>query len=156
MFTACLLIALGGCKGPENRQSGPPVSDSSLIAVQDDTTTTVITDSVAVVSADTVHYEASQLAGKWLREVQGPDKPVMQGFQLKTNGGMVSVNTYSLVYQKWKLQGGDTLLLWSRAEGTDSTGIDTNIIRQLTDTSLVLFPTKAAEGYLERYQRKKM
>jgi hypothetical protein len=31
--------------------------------------------------------------------------------------------------------------------------IDTTLIRALTDTSLVLFPIKAAEGYLEEYKK---
>jgi hypothetical protein len=158
MLAGLLIAVLSGCSSPGNKVPADKIEeDSSLIAVQEDTSATTVADSLALVSTDTVPLDPGLLPGKWLQTIQGPDKPVMQGFLLKRNGAMTSVNTYAVVYEKWALQR-DTLLLWSRAEGMktkdSSHVIDTAIITELTDTSLVLHPLKAAEGYLDRYERK--
>jgi hypothetical protein len=61
-----------------------------------------------------------------------------------------------MVYDRWSVSH-DTLLFWIHIEGTrqkdSAVVIDTTLIRALTDTSLVLFPIKAAEGYLEEYKK---
>jgi hypothetical protein len=125
--------------------------DSSLIGITDSSNAGV-PDSTTTVT-DTLHMDAAKLIGKWIQPVAGLDKE-MQGFQLKRNGMARSINMYTLVYEKWSLTH-DTLLLWSHSEGTkDTSGIvDTTIIKALSDTSLVLFPVKAAEGYTEKYLR---
>jgi hypothetical protein len=48
------------------------------------------------------------------------------------------------------------LLLWNHSEGVKDTStiVDTTIIKELSDTSLVLFPVKAAEGYMEKYRKR--
>jgi hypothetical protein len=149
-----LTVIAVACKQP----AAPPsvtAEDSSLIDVRDTLAAETLGDSLDVLTPDTVSYKESQLIGRWLQPVPGVDK-TMQGFQLKKKGVITSVNTYSLVYDKWQLMR-DTLLLWSHAEGMDAedTAViaDTFLIRSLTDSSLVLFPVNAAEGYLEEYKR---
>ncbi|HJT73509.1 MAG TPA: lipocalin family protein [Chitinophaga sp.] len=149
------LLVAAACQQPAERSATSATEDSSLIDV--DTVPSVVVDSVTTVKADTITYDESMLVGKWLQPVPGVEKE-MQGFQLKKNGGITSINTYSLVYSKWKLMH-DTLLLWSRTEGAkqkdSSLAIDTILIRALTDSSLILFPIKAAEGYTEEYRKVK-
>jgi hypothetical protein len=106
-------------------------------------------------AADTIAYRPEQLTGRWLQPVTGLEKE-MQGFELRKDGAAKSINMYTLVYEKWRLLK-DTLLLWNHTEGVqekDSAAtVDTTIIRALTDSTLVLFPIKAAEGYLEHYTK---
>jgi len=151
---SCIIIAVG-CQQPAPSSQSTPAEDSSLIDVRDTVTPESIIDSVTVVKADTISYSEAQLLGKWLLPVSGVEKTT-QGFQLKKNGVISSINTYSIIYDKWSVSH-DTLLLWSHIEGVQQKDsaivIDTTLIRALTDTSLVLFPIKAAEGYLEEYKR---
>ncbi|CAL1521218.1 lipocalin family protein [Chitinophaga sp. MM2321] len=146
-----LLLFVFGC----NPKSGEPqediVHDSSLVGITD-SSNAGITDSIAAVT-DTLYIDTAKLIGKWIQPVEGLDKE-MQGFQLRKTGVARSINMYTLVYEKWQLTH-DTLLLWSHSEGTkDSSGIvDTTIIKALSDTSLILFPVKAAEGYTDKYRR---
>lgn len=130
-------------------------TDSSLIKQADSTGIVPVPDS-ALINADTATYKPEQLIGKWLRPVQGRGKET-QGFDLRKDGSAHSINMYTLVYEKWALSK-DTLLLWNHTEGVhqkDSAAtIDTALIKGLTDTTLVIFPIKAAEGYLEEYERK--
>lgn len=150
----CVLIT-AGCQQPSPSSQNVPAEDSSLVGVRDTVTPESITDSVTVVKADTISYSEAQLLGKWLQPVRGVEKAT-QGFHLKKNGVISSINTYSMIYDRWSVSH-DTLLLWSHVEGVQqqdsATVIDTTLIRALTDTSLVLFPIKAAEGYLEEYKR---
>ncbi|RFM35460.1 lipocalin family protein [Chitinophaga silvisoli] len=131
------------------------VVDTPAIAPAADTTPVIVEDSTVTVVADTVVIDTAKLIGKWLQPVTGKDNE-WQGMELRKNRKVLAINMYSLVYEKWELQH-DTLLLWNHAEGvksSDSTRtVDTAIIRELTDTSLVLFPVKAAEGYLEKYRK---
>jgi hypothetical protein len=152
----CTVIA-ASCQQPSPSSKTFKAEDSSLIDVEDTVTPETIVDSVMLVKADTISYTEDQLIGKWLQPVPGVDKAT-QGFQLKKKGAITSINTYSMVYDKWSVSH-DTLLLWSHAEGTqqkDSAAvIDTTLIKALTDSTLVLFPIKAAEGYLEEYKKVK-
>jgi len=155
---AASLTILCACEPSSGPASNITSRDSSLIDVPD-STSMQMTDSVAILATtDTVTYKADQLVGKWLQPVPGLDKE-KQGFLLTKNGKAVSINTYSLVYDKWLLQH-DTLLLWNHAEGTFSKDtaatIDTMIIRSLTDTTLILFPIKAVPGYQEQYTKEKV
>lgn len=131
------------------------VVDTPAVAPVADTTPVIVEDSTVMVVADTIVIDTAKLIGKWLQPVTGMDNE-WQGMELRKNGKAIAINMYSLVYEKWALQH-DTLLLWNHAEGvksSDSTRtVDTAIIRELTDTSLVLFPVKAAEGYLEKYRK---
>ena len=88
-----------------------------------------------------------------MQPVAGLDKET-QGFLLRKNGTAKSINMYTLVYEKWELTH-DTLLLWNHSEGVKDTStiVDTTVIKELSDTSLVLFPVKAAEGYVEKYRK---
>lgn len=152
------LIILYACQPSSGPASTITSRDSSLIGVTDSTPIQIV-DSVAMITtADTVTYNADQLVGKWLQPVPGLDKET-QGFLLKKNGKAVSVNMYSLVYDKWLLQH-DTLLLWNHTEGAHNKDtaatIDTTIIKSLTDTTLVLFPIKAVPGYQEQYTKEKV
>ncbi|RPE08122.1 hypothetical protein EGT74_13720 [Chitinophaga lutea] len=78
------------------------------------------------------------LPGKWVQPISGQDT-AMQGFQLNADGTAASVNMHTLIYDKWELKG-DTLLMWNHTEGVKTTGayVDTVIIRQITDSTLVL------------------
>lgn len=129
--------------------------DSSLVKQADSTGIAPLPDT-AFIEADTISYTPEGLTGKWLRPVPGRDKE-MQGFDLRKDGSAHSINMYTLVYEKWALSK-DTLLLWNHTEGVhekDSAAtVDTTIIKDLTDTTLVIFPVKAADGYLEKYERK--
>jgi len=129
--------------------------DSSLIKQADSTGIAPLPDT-SFIKADTVSYEPKALIGKWLRPVPGRDKET-QGFDLRKDGSAHSINMYTLVYEKWALSK-DTLLLWNHTEGVhlkDSAAtVDTTIIKDLSDTTLVIFPVKAAEGYLEKYEKK--
>lgn len=146
-----LMTIIFSCKPNAQEEDDAVINDSSLIVVADSSDAGV-TDSTAAV-ADTLEVHAGQLIGKWMQPVPGLDKE-MQGFILAKNGKARSVNMYTLVYEKWQLSH-DTLLLWNHSEGVKDTTtvIDTTIIKELSDTSLVLFPVKAAEGYRERYSR---
>jgi hypothetical protein len=143
------------CQQPTPSPQTVLMEDSSLIDVPDTGTSETIIDSVTMVKADTISYREDQLLGKWMQPVAGVDKAT-QGFNLKKNGIITSINTYSMVYEKWSVSH-DTLLFWSHMEGAQQKDsavvIDTTLIRALTDTSLVLFPIKAAEGYLEEYKK---
>ena len=129
--------------------------DSSLVKQADSTGIAPLPDTTFI-KADTISYEPAALIGKWLRPVPGRDKE-MQGFDLRKDSAAHSINMYTLVYEKWALSK-DTLLLWNHTEGVhqkDSAAtVDTTIIKELTDTTLVIFPVKAAEGYLEKYEKK--
>ncbi|QJB34562.1 lipocalin family protein [Chitinophaga oryzae] len=147
-----LLLLLAACKPKKAPvQEDAAQHDSSLLVVTDSSNAGV-TDSIAAVT-DTLRVDTAKLIGKWIQPVAGLDKE-MQGFQLRKNGTARSINMYTLVYEKWTLNN-DTLFLWSHSEGVKDTSavVDTTIIRELSDTSLVLFPLKAAEGYTDRYSR---
>ena len=146
------LIFLAACgQGSKHSSAEELHEDSSLLSIAD-SSNAGITDSIAAV-ADTLHVDAAKLIGKWIRPVEGLDREV-QGFQLRKNGTAKSINMYTLVYEKWMLLD-DTLLLWNHSEGVKDTAtiVDTTIIKALSDTSLVLFPVKAAEGYTEHYRK---
>ncbi|HEY9257394.1 lipocalin family protein [Chitinophaga sp.] len=149
----CLLILAVACNRAKNREVEKEElqDDSSLVSIAD-SSNAGITDSIAAV-ADTLHVDAAKLIGRWIQPVAGLDKE-MQGFQLRKNGTARSINMYTLVYEKWRLTH-DTLLLWNHSEGVKDTStiVDTTIIKELSDTSLVLFPVKAAEGYMEKYRK---
>lgn len=151
----CLLILAGACNGAKNKEVTKEElqGDSSLVSIAD-SSNAGITDSIAAV-ADTLHVDAAKLIGKWMQPVAGLDKET-QGFQLRKNGTAKSINMYTLVYEKWRLTH-DTLLLWNHSEGVKDTStiVDTTIIKELSDTSLVLFPVKAADGYVEKYRKQK-
>lgn len=147
-----LLLLWVACKPKKAPvQEAETQHDSSLLVVTDSSNAGV-TDSIAAVT-DTLRVDTAKLIGKWIQPVAGLDKE-MQGFQLRKNGTARSINMYTLVYEKWALNN-DTLFLWSRSEGVKDTSavVDTTLIRELSDTSLVLFPLKAAEGYTDRYRR---
>ncbi|HVI46297.1 MAG TPA: lipocalin family protein [Chitinophaga sp.] len=146
-----LLVTMMACNSRKGEQQEDIVHDSSLLVIADSSNAGVADSTAAVI--DTLHVDAVKLIGKWIQPVAGLDRE-MQGFQLRKNGVARSINMYTLVYDKWSLAH-DTLLLWSHSEGVKDTSaiIDTTIIRELTDTSLVLFPVKAAEGYTEKYHR---
>lgn len=146
-----LLLLLVACKSKNAPVPEEVAHDSSLLVVTDSSNAGV-TDSIAAVT-DTLRLDTAKLIGKWIQPVAGLDKE-MQGFQLRRNGTAKSINMYTLVYEKWTLNN-DTLFLWSHSEGVRDTSavVDTTIVRELSDTSLVLFPLKAAEGYTDRYRR---
>ena len=149
----CLLVLAIACKGSKKEVEKEELQDdSSLVSMIADSSNAGITDSIAAV-ADTLHIDAAKLIGKWIQPVAGLDRET-QGFQLRKNGTARSINMYTLVYEKWLLTPA-TLLLWNHSEGVKDTStiVDTTIIKELTDTSLVLFPVKAAEGYVEKYRR---
>lgn len=150
LLAGCLLT-LAACQAPVPREA-----EKDSVAVTDSTadTVTMPADSIVVAADTAVAVDSLLLPGRWLQPVQGIDS-VMQGFNLKKNGRAESVNMHSRLYDKWLLQR-DTLLLWSHGEKAKDTVkvIDTLLIRELSDTSLVVFPTSAAPGYLEKYTRK--
>jgi hypothetical protein len=153
LFLLCpgLLVIAVSCN-PVNKDPEEEVRhDSSLVNIAD-SSNAGITDSITAV-ADTLHIDAAKLIGKWIQPVAGLEKE-MQGFQLRKNGVARSINMYTLVYERWRLTH-DTLLLWNHSEGVRDTSamVDTIIIKALSDTSLVLFPVKAAEGYTEKYRK---
>ncbi len=127
------------------------LADSSLIKAAD-SSSVAITDSTTA-TADTLLFSADKIIGRWIQPVPGVDKE-MQGFHLRKDGTARSINMYTLVYEKWALQH-DTLLLWNHSEGVKDTTtiIDTALIKELTDSTLVLFPVNSAEGYREKYTR---
>lgn len=150
LFAGWLLL-MAACQAPV-----APEAEKDSVAVTDSTggVDTLPADSVIVTADTAVVVDSALMPGKWLQPVQGIDS-VTQGFTLKKNGKAESVNMHSRLYDKWKLLQ-DTLLLWSHGEGAKDTlpVIDTMIIKVLNDTSLVVFPTSAAPGYLEKYSRK--
>ncbi|MFB6455864.1 lipocalin family protein [Chitinophaga sp. Hz27] len=147
-----VVLLLASC-GNNRKNDEAHVPDSSLLTIADSSNAGVIDSTTAV--ADTLHVDAAKLIGKWIQPVAGLDKE-MQGFQLRKNGSAKSINMYTLIYEKWLLTN-DTLLLWSHSEGVKDTSIvvDTAIIKELSDTTLVLSPLKAAVGYTEKYHKTK-
>lgn len=146
------LLCLSACR-PKTGPESTVITDSSLLRPPD--TSTVATIDTTATTLDTITYNAAQLVGTWMQPVPGLEKE-RQGFRLSKDGSMKSINTYTLVYEKWQLTH-DTLLLWNHAEGVKDTAhiIDTTIVKALTDSSLTLYPTKAADGYLEQYVKEK-
>ncbi|NLR59720.1 lipocalin family protein [Chitinophaga polysaccharea] len=154
IYLGCLLILVIACNGAKQHAEAEELQgDSSLISIVD-SSNAGITDSITAVADTTLRVNAAKLIGKWIQPVAGLDKE-MQGFQLRKNGTARSINMYTLVYEKWELAH-DTLLLWNHSEGVKDTStiVDTTIIKELTDTSLILFPVKAAEGYREKYLKR--
>jgi len=152
-----LLILLAGaaaCRQQAPAGKAELADDSSLLDITDTNNIAPAPDS-ALITADTISYGPEQLIGKWLQPVSGVDKE-RQGFDLRKDSIARSINMYTLVYEKWGLVK-DTLLLWNHTEGVEkedsAATIDTTIIKELTDSTLVLFPIKAAEGYLEKYEK---
>ncbi|WP_143309490.1 lipocalin-like domain-containing protein [Chitinophaga vietnamensis] len=147
-----LLIMVFVACNPAPEHEPVKTNDDSLVGIAD-SSDVVTVDSTTAAVADTLHVDAAKLIGKWIQPVTGVDKE-MQGFQLRKNGTAKSINMYTLVYEKWLLSH-DTLFLWNHSEGVKDTTtlVDTTVIKELTDTSLVLAPLKAAAGYKERYQR---
>lgn len=154
LLVGLITIVLSACNQAKKPAEKEPDVDSSLLTVVD-TTSTIVEDSTVTVMPDSIVIDSTKLIGKWMQPVTGKDNE-WQGMELRKNKKVVAVNMYSLVYDKWALQH-DTLFLWNHAESgktADSTkAIDTMIIKDLTDTSLVLFPVKAADGYLEKYRK---
>jgi hypothetical protein len=151
-----LLVLLAGvmaCRQQAPASKTAPEEDSSLLEVADSSSVAPAADSA--LTADTISYSPDQLIGKWLQPVPGLDKQ-KQGFDLRKDSVARSLNMYTLVYEKWGLVK-DTLLLWNHTEGMEkqdsAATVDTSIIKELTDSTLVLFPVKAAEGYLEKYEK---
>lgn len=148
---AGMLLLLAACQAPvprEAKKDSVAVPDSAIV------TEPLPADSVTIVADTAVVVDSTLMPGRWLQPVQGVDS-VMQGFYLRKNGKAESINMHSRLYDKWLLQR-DTLLLWSHGEGEKAVEavIDTLVIKVLDDTSLVVFPTNAAAGYLEKYTRK--
>ncbi|KAA2244881.1 lipocalin family protein [Chitinophaga agrisoli] len=152
LLTCCIVFA--ACRQRAKTDTPAGDEDSSLMAVTDSSRIAPGPDT-SFIQPDTVSYRPEQLLGKWLQPVPGLDKE-KQGFDLRKDSVARSINMYTLVYEKWALVK-DTLLLWNHTEGVhdkDSAAtIDTTIIKTLTDSTLVLFPVKAAEGYLEQYEK---
>jgi hypothetical protein len=149
---ACLLVLAVACNPAKQKAEKEALPDDSSLVITADSSNAGITDSIAAV-ADTLHIDAAKLIGRWMQPVAGLDKET-QGFLLRKNGTAKSINMYTLVYEKWELTH-DTLLLWNHSEGVKDTStiVDTTVIKELSDTSLVLFPIKAAEGYVEKYRK---
>ena len=81
---------------------------------------------------------SGKLAGKWVQPIPGQE-PAMQGFQLNPDGTASSINMHTLIYDKWELKG-DTLILWNHTTGVkvESNSIDTNVVKHITDSTLIL------------------
>ncbi len=125
--------------------------DSSLIApAPPDTAPAALAP-----ARDTPVITEQQLLGKWTRPVQGKEDET-EGFELKKKGNIRSLNAthFSTVYDKWELKK-DTLILRSHQQSGKEplVTIDTALITGISDSSLVLFPIRAAAGYEERYVR---
>jgi hypothetical protein len=152
MMPLCLLL-LAACQAPVQKETG---EDSAAAAADSLTDTTVMeADTAVVVPADTpVHIDSTLITGRWMQPVPGLDS-LTQGIYIRKNGKASSINMHTLLYDKWSLVK-DTLFLWSHSEGVENpvSAIDTLLVKSLDDTSMVLFPLKAAPGYLEKYTRK--
>ncbi|RPD38454.1 lipocalin family protein [Chitinophaga barathri] len=146
------LVLLAACQAPVQKETA---TDTSAVLPADSVVDTVVmeADSVAVVP-DTVHIDSTLIAGRWMQPVPGLDS-LTQGINLRKNGKASSINMHTLLYDKWLLVK-DTLFLWSHSEGVKNpvSAIDTLLVKSLDDTSMVLFPLKAAPGYLEKYTRR--
>lgn len=121
----------------------PPVVDTPLVP---DTLFT---------AKDTLHVTEAQLLGKWSRPVQGKEGET-EGFELKAKGRIrnLRITPYSMIYDSWSLQK-DSLILKSHMQHVSEPvmEVDTSLVMGISDTSLVLFPIRAALGYEERYTR---
>lgn len=131
-----LTLSLAACNGG-NQQKQPA----------DSTKTNPVTSTTAEQPTP-----GSKLAGKWVQPIPGQE-PNKQGIQLNPDGTAGSINMHTLIYEKWELKG-DTLILWNHTTGVKAAGpgIDTAIIKQVTDSTLIL----TGNGGLEqRYTREK-
>ncbi|HVI46529.1 MAG TPA: lipocalin family protein [Chitinophaga sp.] len=79
-----------------------------------------------------------KLIGKWVQPIPGQE-PDKQGIQLNSDGTATSINMHTLIYEKWELKG-DTLIMWNHTTGVKAAGpgIDTTIVKQVTDSTLIL------------------
>ncbi|OQP63926.1 hypothetical protein A3860_23655 [Niastella vici] len=86
-----------------------------------------------------------KLVGKWVQPIPGQE-PGKQGFQLNADGTASSINMHTLIYDKWKVKG-DTLMLWNHTTGVKAAGqgIDTTIVKQITDSTLILMENGGME-----------
>ena len=129
--------------------------DSSLLVT--DSVHPMMPVDTTPVPLDSLVITEEQLLGKWTRPVQGVDNAT-EGFEMRKLGKMRNLNSskFSVVYDKWELKK-DTLILNGHQplvkEPVQREVTDTTIVRGITDTSLVLFPIRAADGYEERYAR---
>ncbi|MBO9152951.1 lipocalin family protein [Chitinophaga sp. GCM10012297] len=151
MLLTCLM-AMAACQQPEKQAA---VQDSAAAMPADSVADTLVMEADSVkVAPDTVHIDSTLAPGRWMQPVPGLDS-LTQGIYLRKNGKASSINMHTLLYDKWALVK-DTLFLWSHSEGVENpvTAVDTLLVKSLDDTSMVLFPLKAAPGYLEKYTRK--
>ncbi|SCB97027.1 Lipocalin-like [Chitinophaga costaii] len=128
--------------------------DSSLLSPILSDTTPVINDRAD--HKDSLLVTEQQMIGRWTRPVAGKENET-EGFDLKKKGYIRSLNTthFSTVYEKWELKK-DTLILRSHQQWDEEPviTIDTALILDISDSSLAIFPIRAAAGYEERYTRK--
>lgn len=148
------LLFLLACK-----QKTTPVTThtDTIIAAKDTVLAIPIADTaVAPPHTDTIVVTEPQLLGRWTRPVEGLENKT-EGFELRKQGKIRNINStkFTMVYDGWALHT-DTLILSSHQALVKEPEevIDTAIIRGITDTTLILFPIRAAEGYEERYTRR--
>ncbi|MFS4432241.1 lipocalin family protein [Chryseobacterium sp. S90] len=94
-----------------------------------------------------------KLVGKWLQPIAGQQKE-QQGFELRENGTVISMNIHTLQYDRWNVSE-DTLYLSYHTEGVKliSKGIDTLLIKELDDSELILSPIGANVSDTESYHK---
>ncbi len=145
------LLLIAACQSPASKQA----AEKDSVAVADSTEVPRASHADSVATVDTVHIDTTLLPGKWLQPVPGIDS-MDQGFILKKNGKAASVNMHTLIYDNWRVVR-DTLILGSHSEGVKnpSAVIDTLLIKALNDSVMVLFPISAAQGYEEKYTRRR-
>ncbi|MGX5818105.1 lipocalin family protein [Chitinophaga lutea] len=143
-----LCLAWAACQSPAPRV---PAEDSLFTADTLQDSIILPADTLLVKEDSAIAVDSALVPGKWLQPVQGIDS-ALQGFTLRKNGKALSENMHMRTYEKWRLQR-DTLMLWSRMDKDTAVTVDTMVIKELSDTAMVLFPIGAAPGYLEKYTR---
>jgi hypothetical protein len=89
-------------------------------------------------------YEASLLAGKWLKPigvVPPSGKAIKEGMLLNPGGTIDFVNIKSVKGDKWELKN-DTLIIWSHTERSPEPMPNKFVIMKLTGSRLELKPEK--------------
>lgn len=129
------------------------LQDSSLVAPP--VVDTPLVPDTMFTPKDSLRVTEAQLLGKWSRPVQGKEGET-EGFELKPKGRVrnLRITPYSMIYDSWSLRK-DSLVLKSHMQHVAEpvVAVDTSLVTGISDTSLVLFPIRAVQGYEERYTR---
>jgi|SRR5690606_21069814 len=96
-----------------------------------------------------------ELIGKWVQPIPGQESR-LQGFNLKTDNSVESINTNTIKYEKWKLSE-DTLFLSGYTIGVaeQSSFTDTLLIKKISNSELTISYIGGSKEDEQTYHKEK-